>query len=256
MSSLGEVQFALPCWYQLISFVILGSIWGSFVAALCSRWPIGEQISNGRSRCDACQTTLAAKDLVPIFSFALLRGKCRYCCQNIGVGALYTELISAAIGLLAILLVPTGSAVAAAVFGWLLLPLIILDYKRLWLPNRLVAALAGVGTIGGYFLIPDSIWTDRVIGGALGFLSLEAIRQGFRKIRGEEGMGGGDPKLFGAIGVWLGWQFLPMTLLFACLIGFGNVAAAYARDRAPPSRLPFGSLLCIAAFLLVAFRLA
>lgn len=254
MSSLGEVQLALPFWYQLISFVILGAIWGSFVAALCSRWPIGEQVSNGRSRCDACQTTLAPKDLVPIFSFALLRGKCRYCRQNIGLGALYTELISAAIGLSAILLVPSESAVAMAMFGWLLLPLIILDYQRLWLPNRLVIALAGVGTVGGYFLLPDSIWTDRVIGGALGFLSLEAIRQGFRKIRNKEGMGGGDPKLFGAIGIWLGWQLLPMTLLLACLIGFAHVATVYVRDRTLPLRLPFGTFLSVAAFLLAAFH--
>jgi leader peptidase (prepilin peptidase)/N-methyltransferase len=254
LSSLGEVQFALPFWYQLISFVILGAIWGSFVAALCSRWPFGEQISNGRSRCDVCQTTLAPKDLVPIFSFALLRGKCRYCRQSIGVGALYTELISAAIGLLAILLVPSESALAMAVFGWLLLPLIILDYQRLWLPNRLVIALAGVGTVGGYFLLPDSIWTDRVIGGVLGFLSLEAIRQGFRKIRSEEGMGGGDPKLFGAIGIWLGWQLLPMTLLLACLIGFVHVTKAYVRYGALPLRLPFGTFLSVAAFLLAAFH--
>jgi leader peptidase (prepilin peptidase)/N-methyltransferase len=141
-----------------------------------------------------------------------------------------------------------------AVFGWLLLPLIILDYQRLWLPNRLVIALAGVGTVGGYFLLPDSIWTDRVIGGALAFLSLEAIRQGFRKIRSEEGMGGGDPKLFGAIGIWLGWQLLPMTLLLACLIGFVHVTKAYVRDGALPLRLPLGTFLSVAAFLLAAFH--
>ena len=86
-----------------------------------------------------------------------------------------------------------------AVFGWLLLPLIILDYQRLWLPNRLVIALAGVGTVGGCFLLPDGIWTDRVIGGALGFLSLEAIRQGFRKIRNEEGMGAVIPNYLGRL---------------------------------------------------------
>ena len=169
-------------------------------------------------------------------------------------GALYIELISAAIGLSAILLVPSEPALAMAVFGWLLLPLIIMDYQRLWLPNRLVIALAGVGTVGGCFLLPDSIWTDRVIGGALGFLSLEAIRQGFRKIRNKEGMGGGDPKLFGAIGIWLGWQLLPMTLLLACLIGFAHVATVYVRDRTLPLRLPFGTFLSVAAFLLAAFH--
>ena len=253
MGSFGEVHFALPFWYQLSSFVILGAIWGSFAAALCSRWLREEQISHGRSRCDACQTVLAAKDLVPVLSYMWLRGKCRYCGQGIGAGALYTELTSAAIGLVAILMLPSEAALAAAIFGWLLLPLMILDYQRLWLPNQLIWTLAAAGSLGGYFLLPGIVWTDRAFGGIFGYLCLEAIRQGFRKFRNVEGMGGGDPRLFGAIGVWLGWQFLPFTLLLACLVGFAHVAAAYVGDKRRVSHLPFGSYLCVAAYALAVF---
>ena len=241
---------ALPFWYKLTSFVVLGAIWGSFVAALCSRWLTGQQISHGRSRCDSCQVMLAPKDLMPVLSYVWLKGKCRYCNHGIGVGALYTELASVSIGLWAILMLPMGMAVAAAVLGWLLLPLAILDYQRLWLPNRLVLVLAVVGIIGGYFLVPELPWTDRAIGGIFGFLSLELVRYGFRKLRNVEGMGGGDPKLFGAIGIWLGWQLLPTILLLACVFGFAFVAMAHTRQDKSVLRLPFGAFLCVAAFLL------
>lgn len=242
--------FALPFWYQLSLIVVLGAIWGSFVAALCSRWPRGERVSDGRSHCDQCQTTLAAKDLVPILSYLGLKGKCRYCGHLIGAGALYTELASAAIGLVSILTLANGPAVAAAVFGWLLLPLIILDFNKLWLPNRLVIVLAIAGLFVGPFLTPQIGWLDRILGGICGFLSLELIRQAFRKLRNIEGMGGGDPKLFGAIGIWLGWQALPMTLLLSCLFGFAFVAVGYARRNKSIQQLPFGSFLSVAGIII------
>jgi leader peptidase (prepilin peptidase) / N-methyltransferase len=239
--------FALPFWYQLTLVVIFGAIWGSFVAALCSRWPRGERITDGRSHCDHCRKALGAKDLVPILSYLWLRGKCRYCAQHIWARALYTELGSAAIGVSAILMLSGSQAIAAAIFGWLLLPLAILDYLKLWLPDRLVLALAVVGVVAGPFLTPDTSWDDRLLGGLLGFISLELIRQIFQMLRKVEGMGGGDPKLFGAIGLWLGWQGLPMTLLLACIFGFLFVASTFARSQKKSLQLPFGSFMAAAA---------
>lgn len=231
--------------------MLLGAIWGSFVAALCSRWPRGERVSDGRSHCDHCQTTLGAKDLVPILSYLWLRGKCRYCGQSIGISALYIELVSAAIGLFAVLFLSDGQAVAAAVFGWVLLPLVILDYQKMWLPNRLVLMLAFAGVCAGPFLTPEIDWLDRILGCILGFLALEAIRQIFRKLRQVDGMGGGDPKLFGAIGLWLGWQGLPLTLLLATIFGFLFVAGAYALSKKSAQQLPFGAYMGMAAFTIV-----
>jgi leader peptidase (prepilin peptidase)/N-methyltransferase len=177
-----------------------------------------------------------------------LRGKCRYCGQAIGISALYIELVSAAIGLCAVLSLSGSQAIAAAVFGWLLLPLVILDYQKLWLPNRLVFALALAGICAGSFLTPQINWPDRILGGVFGFLVLEVIRQAFQKLRHVDGMGGGDPKLFGAIGLWLGWQSLPMTLLLATIFGFMFVAVAYARSKKSVQHLPLGAYMGIAAF--------
>ena len=245
---LGDILFALPFWFQLGLIVVLGAIWGSFVAALCSRWPSGESVSDGRSHCDQCYAKLGMSDLVPILSYLWLRGKCRYCAHPIGAAAIFIELASAAIGLVALLTLNPGQALSAAIFGWLLLPLVILDYLRLWLPNRLVLALALAGLLVGPFLTPDVTWLDRACGVIFGFLSLEIVRQAFRKLRNTEGMGGGDPKLFAGIGIWLGWQALPMTLLLACIVGFVFIAITYARTKKSALQLPFGSFLGAAAF--------
>jgi leader peptidase (prepilin peptidase)/N-methyltransferase len=83
-----------------------------------------------------------------------------------------------------------------------------------------------------------------------GFVGLAAVAAGYRAWRGREGMGGGDPKLFGAIGLWLGWRMLPAVLLIAALVGLGMVlfarwrGAAVARDTA----VPFGAMLAVAAY--------
>ena len=162
-----------------------------------------------------------------------------------------TELIAALIGAVPVLLLPPEQAIAAAVFGWLLLPLIMLDYQHLWLPNRLVLLLAVLGVLVGPMLTPDIAWTGRVTGMLAGFLSLEVIRQAYKFFRKHDGMGAGDPKLFGALGIWLGWQALPMTLLIASAIGLAVVSTLHVITKHQRNALPFGSFLGVAAFAIV-----
>lgn len=229
----------------------MGAIWGSFVAAMCSRWPTGKSVAAGRSHCDNCGHQIAAYDLVPIASFLLLKGKCRHCGGSIGLLPLATELIAALIGAVAVLLLPPEQAIAGAVFGWLLLPLIMLDYQHLWLPNRLVLLLAVMGVLVGPMLTPDIAWTGRATGMLAGFLSLEMVRQAYKLFRKHDGMGAGDPKLFGALGIWLGWQALPMTLLIASAIGLAVVSTLHVITKHQRNALPFGSFLGVAAFAIV-----
>ena len=229
----------------------MGAIWGSFVAAMCSRWPTGKTVATGRSHCDTCGYQIAAYDLVPIASYIVLKGKCRHCGGPIGLLPLATELIAALIGAVAVLLLPPEQAIAAAVFGWLLLPLIMLDYQHLWLPNRLVLLLAVMGVLVGPMLTPDIAWTGRATGMLAGFLSLEMVRQAYKFFRKHDGMGAGDPKLFGALGIWLGWQALPITLLIASAIGLTVVSTLHIIAKHQRDALPFGSFLGVAAFAVV-----
>ena len=230
---------------------VLGAIWGSFVAALCQRWPEGESIITGRSRCDQCQLPLRAHELVPILSYLLQRGKCRRCGATIGRDSLFIELFCANFGLLCATLFPLPSAVAVAVLGWTLLPLILLDWRHYWLPDNLVIIVAVIGLIGGGFLPSEPSLADRAIGGVAGFAGLQLLRTGYFRLRGVEAMGAGDPKLFGAIGLWVGWQALPLILLLASALGLMHFLTRLRDSDALKQHFPLGSYFGAATILLV-----
>lgn len=229
----------------------LGAIWGSFVAALCQRWPEGESILTGRSRCDHCQLPLQAYELVPILSYVIQRGKCRRCAVAIGRDSLFTELFCASFGLLCAALFPFQSAVAVATLGWVLIPLIILDWRHYWLPNNLVFVVAVTGLIGGGFLPTEPTLADRAIGGVAGFAALQVLRLGYSRMRTIEAMGAGDPKLFSAIGLWVGWQSLPLILLLASGLGLTHFLTRFRDNDALEQHFPLGSYFCVATILLV-----
>jgi leader peptidase (prepilin peptidase) / N-methyltransferase len=233
---------------MLVSLFILGAIWGSFVSALCSRWPRGESVIRGRSVCEQCKQPVAAYDLIPIISYFMLNGKCRRCGAEFGRASVITESAAALIGATPLLFLPVGQAIAAAIFGWLLLPLVLLDFKHLWLPDKLTATLAGLGVLIGPILTPDLSMPSRIIGAVAAFASLEVIRRLYRYFRGRDGMGAADPKLFGAIGLWLGWQALPVTLLAASAVGIALVIANRDSPGLRDGALPFGSYLGVAAY--------
>ena len=241
-----------PVPLQLILAVglgVLGAIIGSFIAALVMRWPEGRSVMGGRSACDACDRTLTAIDLIPLLSALLLRGRCRTCGAKIDPLHGWIEAGGAGIGIAAGLVAPGYPALAGAVFGWLLLVLVALDLVAFWLPDRLTALLALSGAVSAMAgVAPGGV--DRLIGGVAGFTALWAVARGYRLVRGREGMGGGDPKLFGGIGLWLGWQMLPAVLLIASMIGLGVVLSAQLRGRPMTAQtaLPFGALLGIAAY--------
>ena len=237
-----------PLWFLLVSLSILGAIWGSFVGALCSRWPKAESIATGRSHCDQCGNVIAGYDLVPVISYLVLQGRCRNCGQGIGADIIAIELVAASIGAVSALIFPEGQALAAAIFGWLLLPLVILDYSHLWLPNRLVLLLAIPGLLVGPMLLPEVTLIDRVIAASVGFLCLETIRLAYMKYRQQEGLGAGDPKLFGALGLWLGWEALPITLLLASVIGLSIALMTRQSSSKIKPAFPLGSYLAVAAF--------
>lgn len=159
------------------------------------------------------------------------------------------ELIAITIGALPGALLSGGDAMATAAFGWLLLPLAILDAQHFWLPDRLTLALAGGGLIAGTAGIGPGIGA-RITGGIAGFLALWLIAAGYRMIRNRDGLGAGDPKLLGAIGLWIGWRLLPVVVVIACMIGFGVVLfrIATGRGAAASDRLAFGTLLAAAAY--------
>lgn len=223
----------------------VGAIAGSFIANLCLRWPRGESVVSGRSRCESCGSTLAARDLVPILSWTLNGGRCRSCGAAIDPLHWRVELAAASLAGAALFLMPGWGGAALALFWLLLLPSAVLDARHYWLPDSLTLATALAGlAIGG--VVTGLALPDRLIGGLAAFAGLALVAALYRRLRGRDGLGAGDPKFFGAIGLWTGWQALAPILLVASLVG---LAAALLMRRGRFARLPFGTLLAIAAIL-------
>lgn len=228
---------------------VFGAIIGSFLATIAVRWPEDRSVLRGRSECDHCHRPLTPRDLVPLLSALVSHGRCRTCGGAIHPRHWQVELGAALIGGVAGFAVAGPAAIAGAVFGWMLLVLAVLDLTELWLPDALTGTLAITGLAAAVVGV-DPMMVDRLIGGAAGFGTLWLVATGYRLLRGREGLGGGDPKLFGAIGLWLGWRMLPVVLLLAALAGLGAVvfARATGREVRSDTRVPFGACLAVAAY--------
>jgi leader peptidase (prepilin peptidase)/N-methyltransferase len=228
---------------------VLGAVIGSFLAAILVRWPEGRSVLRGRSHCDSCGRTLSPRDLFPILSWFLVRGRCRHCGAAIDRRHLAIEAGGALVGLTAIVAHPLPLALFTAMFGWWLFLLAALDIEHEWLPDRLTLPLipAGFAVAWAGFGPPLQ---ERLIGAAAGFAALALIALLYRRLRGREGLGGGDPKLFAAIGAWLGWQQLPLVMVGAGLLGLAAILLRRLRGEMVEAtdRLPLGTLMALAAW--------
>jgi len=236
-------------WIGAVAGALLGAIVGSFLATILVRWPAGQSALGGRSRCDTCAAPLRPRDLIPLVSFALARGRCRGCGAAIDPRHPAMELAAAMVGAAALIAHAPPLALVTAGFGWALLLLIALDAEHHWLPDRLTLPLIPLGLAAAWAGFGPPL-AERALGAALGWLVLSALAWGYRALRAREGLGGGDPKLLAALAAWLGvWQ-LPFLLLGAGLLGLGAVALLRLRGAAvtATSRLPLGALMALAAW--------
>lgn len=238
----------LPAWLWAAGGGLLGLLIGSHLATLVVRWPTGQEASCGRSRCDGCGRTLGPAELLPLLSYIMMQGRCRTCGNAIDRVHPTIEVLAGLVGLLSFLFEPGWGGLAGAVLGWLLIALATLDLRHFWLPDRLTLALAFAG-LAFAAVVPPPL-ADRLIGAGAGYGALASIAWVYRRTRGRDGMGGGDPKLLGALGLWLGWRALPLLLLGASLLGLAGALAARLAGRPVglDARLPLGTLLAIVAW--------
>ncbi len=238
---------------------------GSFLAVVVERLPRGESIIWPGSHCRSCDIRLRSRDLLPILSFALSRGRCRHCGAAIPPWHLYMELAALGLALLAFALGGSVPSIAlGALILWLLLALAICDLLWFRLPNILsatleLAALAWAGlTQGGQIpppphpLLPHSL-AEALTGALIGVAIFWLIRICYHQLRGRAGLGLGDVKLMAGLGALCGPWLLPHLLLLAALMALaGAVIGALRGSRAlKASRaLPFGTALCTAAALI------
>ena len=232
-------------------FAFLGAIIGSFIALMTLRLPRNLPVFMTRSRCDNCGRKLYPWELIPIFSFACLRGKCATCRAPIAPRHLVIELIAAGIGGWAAAIGGSHTeSVGFAVFGFIGLAIAILDNETLEIPDSFTLAL-GITGLAWSFFQSISLGIAAIIGAAAGFSILGAIRWAYGHLRQREGLGAADPLLLAAIGAWVGWQALPIVLLIAAIAGLALVCARAIVSGAWRSEepIPFGPCLILGGWI-------
>lgn len=207
-------------------------------------------LATPRSRCPHCGHMITALENIPVVSYVMLRGRCRHCSAPISRRYPVVEMLTAVLSGYAAWHFGFGlAALGALAFVWTMIALAFIDLDTQLLPDSLTLPLLWLGLALNLGSTYSDISTS-VIGAMAGYLALWSVYWLFKLATGKEGMGYGDFKLLAAIGAWLGWQMLPLTILFSSLVGaaVGISLIVFARHgRNVP--IPFGPYLAAAGVL-------
>ena len=248
MQVLAELPVGELRWLPLASAPFVGS----FLGVMIERLPQGRPLIFSRSSCNVCGATLRARELVPLFSYALQRGTCRHCRAAIGAFPFLVELAAVAVALIAMLADPHSDRVwGTCLLGWPLLALAWIDWRWMLLPDLLTLPLILAGLLVTWWVQPAAVPTHAAAA-VLGYLALCGIAWAYRLFRGHDGVGLGDAKLLAAAGAWLGPAALPWVVAFSALLGIAvaGVFALSGRRVTTDTALPFGTFLAAAVWLM------
>ena len=233
-------------------FALLGLIVGSFLNVCIDRLPRNESIVYPPSHCAVCQHKLAVKDLIPLFSYLRLRGRCRYCQAAIPRKLFWVELATGLI--FALLYWHYGLSTELGVMAFyacLFTIIFVIDLEHGLILNKVV--YPGIVVALLLSLLPHPWLTQWVVtgianaalGGAVGFVILFLIA-----IASRGGMGWGDVKLAALIGLATGFPLVFFSLIMGAILG-GIVAVALmiAKKKTRRETIPFGPFLAVAAMI-------
>jgi len=215
-------------WIMDLFVILLALFFGSFCNVMAMRWLEGRSVISPSSHCPSCMTPLCWYELIPVFSYLALGGRCRTCQARISPLYPIGEALTAVSFYLVYLRWGLGPE---TLIGWLLGALLILSMLT-DLRNKLILDRFTLPAIGLFLLLriwfADESWWTYLIGSALGFALLLVL-----SLMSKGGMGGGDIKLFAAIGAALGPADVLMSLILSALVGLlgGGVLIATGRIK-------------------------
>lgn len=226
---------------------ILGTVVGSFLNVCISRIPEKKSVISPPSHCPQCGMKLRWYQNIPIVSYLALRGRCAGCGLRIPLRYLLVEVSTGVLFLKVFLLFGMQWAtVLFWVFSALLIVVTFIDLDHQIIPDVLSYPGIVVGLAGSY-LVPWLSFRNAVIGVLLGGGILYLIAVGYQLIAKREGMGGGDIKLLGMLGAFLGWKAIFPIILIASLLGTAvGVPWMLLRRKEATVAIPFGPFLAAA----------
>ncbi len=259
-------------WIVTCFALVWGALWGSFFDLVISRWPMGLSVVRPRSFCPSCGSPIPAWHNIPLLSFILLRARASCCGARLDARMFISELVFALValalawhaGLLSMdPLQISWSALLEALlyFFWLggLWMVAWIDWQCFQIPDAITIPLTAVGLVTASWREEPGL-ASAALGAGLGALIVYVpFVWLYSLLFNRRGMGEGDAKLLMAVGVFLGWQAVPMCLLAASVLGLalfivlGRTRYSFATQREGKTAIAFGPLLVIAA---VSLRIA
>lgn len=206
------------------------------------------------STCPACGHKIKPWENIPVLSWLFLRGKCSSCSTSISARYPIIELLTALLSALAAWHLGFSAYTLAFIAGtWLLVAMTFIDIDEMLLPDSMTLSLLWLGLLVNTLFYPENL-ASAVLGAVFGYLSLFTVYWGFKLLTGKEGMGYGDFKLLAALGVWVGWQQLPVIILLSSVVGaIIGILLMLKRNENGSMAIPFGPYLAAAGYLTVLF---
>jgi leader peptidase (prepilin peptidase)/N-methyltransferase len=274
MQSLLSFSLAFPVVFILV-IALIGLLVGSFLNVVIYRLPVMMKrewrqecfkyleledndppepkifnLTLPLSHCPQCKMPVKPYQNIPILSYLFLNGKCGRCKKPIPLRYPLIEALTCLCSAIVAFHFGYGLELGLALLlTWCLIALSFIDIDHQLLPDAITLPLIWLGllfsTMGVFCHTESSIF-----GAISGYVSLWVVYKGFKLLTGKEGMGHGDFKLLGLFGAWLGWQYLPMIILFSSLIGtFFGLMLIFFKQHNSNNPIPFGPYLAVAGWL-------
>ena len=244
-----------------VMIFILGIVIGSFLNVCIYRLPLGKSIVTSPSACPACEHQLMPLDLIPVFSYLFLGGKCRYCKVKISAQYPLVETLNGAVWVL--LYLRFGLIWPLPVYMALISLLIVIsaiDIKHMEIPDGLIIAglVLGAAQLAASVFTPYfDVWYSYLIGFAAGGLPLLLIALFCMYVLKKDAMGGGDIKLMAFAGLVVGWKLIVMAYIIGIVLGaLAGVTLMALGKRKRSDAIPFGPFLSFGVVMSVFFGYA
>ena len=235
-------------WFLIIIMALLGSVVGSFLNVCIVRIPSGESVVFPGSHCPECRNPIPFYHNIPVFSYLILRGRCKYCGVKISPQYLLTEILTPMIMILLFLRFGLSLVfVMASFFSCALIVITFIDLKHKIIPD--IISLPGIAIcFASSFIVPWATPVDSIVGILVGGGVLWFFAAGYKLLAKKDGMGGGDIKLLAMIGAFLGWKGVLLSLMIgSCAGSFVGIFLMLLKGRDLKYAVPFGPFLSMGA---------
>ena len=244
----------MPPYFAEVFTFIFGLCIGSFLNVCIYRLPVSKSISHPRSSCTNCNELIPFYDNIPVVSYLLLRGRCRFCREPISLRYPIIELLA---GLFALItFYKYGLTLEALIYYVYIAALLVITFIDI--DHQIIPDVISLPGIPLFFLASFGLsqidYLDSLIGILVGGGSLFLVAWTYRLITKKEGMGGGDIKLLAMIGAVVGWQGVLFTIFVGSAVGtLAGALVMLKSRRGMKLKIPFGPFLAIGGIAYIFF---